>query len=212
MKVAILSESPADEAAVRIFIGALMGREPVRIEHRSLRSGGWPAVRNVIPVVMASLHYYSDADAFVVVADSNSSPILPDPLPAGNDGARCRLHQMRKTVQDTLGRLRPTPTRQRMMKTAVGIAVPAIEAWLLCGLDSAISEQAWLSALGSSSLPYTKSALKQRVYGTDRPSLEMETRHMVEHARRLAADIGVLERRFPIGFGSLAKDVRGWGD
>jgi hypothetical protein len=39
----------------------------------------------------------------------------------------------------------------------------------------------------------------------------MEKRVMADHARRLAADIAGLERRFPLGFGSLAKDVRGWG-
>jgi hypothetical protein len=96
------------------------------------------------------------------------------------------------------------------LKTAVGIAVPAIEAWLLCGLDPEITEQAWLSALGSRNLPHSKNALKQRVYGTDRPSLEMEKRLMAEHARRLAANLANLEQKFPIGFGLLAKDVRSW--
>jgi hypothetical protein len=211
MKVAILGESSADEEATRILVEALMEHEAISVELPALRTRGWPSVLDYIPAVISHLQYHTDAEAFVVVVDSNSCPIFPleAPLPS-SEGERCRLRKVSEAVRGATSRLKAVAGRA-VLKTAVGVAVPAIEAWLLCGLDSLVSEQAWLSVLGSRNLPYSKNALKQRVYGTDRPSLEMEKRVMADHARRLAADIAGLERRFPLGFGSLAKDVRGWG-
>jgi hypothetical protein len=33
------------------------------------------------------------------------------------------------------------------LKIAIGLAVPAIEAWLLCGVDPHITEAAWINGL-----------------------------------------------------------------
>lgn len=73
MKVAILSESDADEAGIRVLVDAALGIAPHPLELRP-RSRGWPAVKEVLPAVMRQLHYRTDALRLVVVADGNHSP------------------------------------------------------------------------------------------------------------------------------------------
>jgi len=58
-------------------------------------------------------------------------------------------------------------------------------------------------------IPYTRRDLKWRVYGTDRPGLGFEIQRAVECARR-HRDPRRLEADFPHGFGTLARDLRGW--
>jgi len=211
MKVAILSESPADEAAVRILVEAVLGvaTESVGMPLR-LRAHGWPSVLHILRGVLLHLHYHTDADGLVVVADSNNSPVHPpeEPGPTGSRGPS-RLVQLRSVLADTRRDLRPVAQRDPL-KTAIGLAVPAIEAWLLCGADPNVSEGAWVRGMDEERLPYSRNDLKRRVYGTDRPGLVLETRRAVEEARRIAQDIGLLASKFPIGFGALAGDVRTW--
>ena len=59
-------------------------------------------------------------------------------------------------------------------------------------------------------LPYTKNELKVRVYGSDRAGEVLKTERSIEEGRRLAQNIPLLESKFPIGFGALARDVRAW--
>ena len=155
MKVAILSESSADEAAVRILVDGLLGRQSLPIHPPPLRSRGWPSVRQILPAVLKHLYYQTDAEALVVVVDSNHSPVHQEAhdQPEGGD-ERCRLCQLRKAVDRVQGEVRLLPNRPRI-KTAVGIAVPAIEAWFLCGSDPRVSEAAWVDGLQSESCPYT---------------------------------------------------------
>ena len=93
---------------------------------------------------------------------------------------------------------------------AIGVCVPALEAWLLCGRDTSVTEAAWLAGQQSGRLPYTRRELKWRVYGTERPSLEFETRRAVQEVSRHRGDVRRLENDFPNGFGALARDLRGW--
>ena len=60
--------------------------------------------------------------------------------------------------------------------------------------------------------PYTKKELKQRLYGSIDPILAIETSYLVEQASLLVTQkqLPLLEKLFPIGFGSLANDVRSW--
>jgi hypothetical protein len=210
MKVAILSESSADEAAVRILLEGLLGRETESVATPPLRTRGWPSILDVFPIVLKHLYYSTDADALVVVADSNHASLSP-PGPEGPVaiGGKCRLSPLREAAERTLRQLRPIAGRSRI-RIGIGIAVLAIEAWYRCGHDPTVTEAAWLGALGSRRYPYSKNSLKQAVYGTDRPSLELETRHAIEETRRLTSNLALLEQRFPIGFGSLARDVRTW--
>ena len=88
MKVAYVSEWTPDEAAIRILMEALLGEdtEPVVPRIRT-RPGGWPSVRNLLPIILTGLHYHSDADALVVVVDSNDSRLDPSKEPEGLETA-----------------------------------------------------------------------------------------------------------------------------
>jgi hypothetical protein len=65
-------------------------------------------------------------------------------------------------------------------------------------------------ALASRKFPYTKASLKTLVYGTDRPSLQLETERATAAARRLAGSLDEVIDRFPNGFGPLASEIRSW--
>jgi hypothetical protein len=105
--------------------------------------------------------------------------------------------------------LRPVTNRSQL-KTAIGLAVPAIEAWYLSGLDPHINEATWTRKLKSEPITYTRRTLKKKVYGTERPTIEIETVHATKAAIRLVNDLSLLEQLFPNGFGAFAHDVRNW--
>jgi hypothetical protein len=210
MKVAILSESLADEAAIRILVDGLLAIETESVSHAGLRSRGWPSVRDVLRPVVLQLHYHSDADGLVLVVDSNGTPPhVPEHEVPSKADSKCRLCELRRIVQAVLG-----PTRPRQgyapLKTALGLAVPSIEAWLRCDSDPHVSEAAWINGMKSGQLSYSTARLKKDLYGTDRPSLAHETKAMTEAAARRAANLSLLESRFPQGFGALARDLRSW--
>lgn len=216
MKVAILSESPADEAAIRIFVETLIGTQITPVMHAGLRVRGWPSVRHVFPAVIKQLHYRTDAEALVLVADSNESPVHtkaheePGREESVNVKQTCRLCQLRRIRQEVLGQLKNRPGGLPPLKIALGVAVPTIEAWLLCGVDPRVGEAGWNTGLQYGNLPYSKVELKRRLYGTDRPALDLEIVRMRESAERLAADLAALEQAFPSGFGAFARELRGW--
>ena len=208
MKVAILSESPADEAAVGILANSIRPIEAISGQPSSLRARGWPSVYQILPAVITALHYQTDAEALAVVVDSNHSPVHgTDHDVPGGFNPKCRLCFLREKVRKTLGALKQVPGKP-MIKTVIGIAVPAIEAWYLCGKDSAVSEAAWKVGLDTGVDPYTKNQLKEKVYGTDRPNLELETACAVEEANRLGESIDLLRTYFPNGFGPFEQDLR----
>lgn len=210
MKVAVLSESPADEAAVRILVDAILGRQTQPVGIFPLKARGWSATFAVLPTVLKHIHYRTDAEALVVVVDSDDSPVhLPTHEQPGGVVQECRLCRLRQVVDQEQKQLRPVSNRPSI-KTALGVAVPAIEAWYRCGVDPHVTEAAWILALQSRSYPYTRNSLKQDVYGMERPLLALETRRATEEAQRLLQSLALLESLFPAGFGSLAREVRGW--
>lgn len=210
MKIAILSESSADEAAVRILVEALLSQsaEPVPLK---LRSRGWPSVRQVLPTILLHLHFRTDADGLAVVVDSNSSPLqAPVPEEAARGGPGPRSDQLAAVVQD-FRNSHPKRPGQAPLRVAIGVAAPAIEAWHLCGRDPRASEAAWLREMEQGAHPrHRVNEMKRALYGTDRPSLASETEHAVRETERVVGDLALLEQLFPIGFGSLAAAVRGW--
>lgn len=211
MKVAYFAESPADQAALTIFTEAILGKKTESVGHAGLRNrGGWPTVRNVLPAVLKQLHYHTDAEGFVFIADSNgSSSHLPSHDAPNASDPMCRLCQLRRIVNDVLQQVRPRPD-QPPLKIALGLAVPAIEAWLLCGVNPHVTEAAWINGMKEGQMPYSRPDLKQELYGTSRPSLAIETETMKSAALRLIADFSSLERLFPFGFGALQTDLRRW--
>lgn len=202
MKVAFLSESPADEAAIVVLVEAVLGRRIERVRP-ALRARGWPNVRQVLPAVVRHLHFQTDADLLVVVADSDDSVVHT----AQHDHhPGCRICQLRAVFRKAARHLPPAHGRNGVLR-AVGIAVPAMEGWYLCGRDELVTESAWVAGQADGRLPYTRAELKERVYGTSRPTLQLETRVALAAVRWHARDLRRLENDFP-GFAVLAEDVR----
>lgn len=208
MKLAILSESPADEEAVRVLVQAVL-QEPVQLVQKALRARGWPNVAQVLPAVIRHLHFNTDADGLVVVVDSDDSVVHT----INHDDVKkfhpaCRMCQLRAVFRRTTKKLPPSQGRARVLR-GVGVAVPAVEGWYLCGRDPQVSELAWVEGQQAGRLPYTRAELKYRVYRTDRPSLRHEIVCALEEVKRHAADPRRLEADFP-GFAALATDLREW--
>jgi hypothetical protein len=199
MRVAILSESPADEAALRILVDAVLGTPSIRVEPVVARRSGVSGVYSTLGAIIRSLHFRASADGLVVVVDSDYDSIT------GVNGRNC-LKELRDNVGAALRTLKPIHANPPL-RVAVGIAVPAIEAWLLCKDCFDVTEAAWENGLVTGKHPYTKPELKRRLYGTDKPQ-RME--NMIAMTSRVAADVRTLEQRFPKGFGSLANDLRNW--
>lgn len=206
MRLAILSESPADEAAIEMLVEGIVC-VPIERVRPSLRARGWPNVLQVLPAVVRHLHFNTDVEALVVVADSDDSVVHA----ATHDSEahfhpRCRLCQLRASFRKATKNLPPARGRAGVLR-CIGIAVPAVEAWYLCGRDSQVTEAAWVDGQASGQLPYTRAELKRRVYGTDRPSLVHETECAIREVERLRRDPRRLENDFP-GFAALASDLR----
>jgi hypothetical protein len=206
MKLALLSESPADEAALEVLVEAVL-REPVQRVRPALRARGWPNVIQILPAVVRHLHFSTDADVLVVVADSDDSVVHEPRHDEGNSfHPRCRLCQLRAVFRKASKNLPPARGRTRVLR-GIGVAVPAMEGWYLCGRDPSVIEAAWVEGQANGRLPYSRAELKWRVYGTDRPSLQHETDCAVREAMRHRSDPRRLEHDFP-GFASLATDLR----
>jgi hypothetical protein len=189
MKVSIFSESSADEAAILTLVKGILGKSLELVPGPRVRSRGWTAVFGLLPVVLKHLHFQTDAEALVLVIDSDSKPVhLPAHDESGGADENCRLCDLRRAAGHVQGALRQVPNR-KTMKIAVGMAVPAIEAWYLCGKDPHVSEAAWITGLQTGKFPYTKQALKRSVYGTDRPSLELEIACAIKESERNATKI-----------------------
>jgi hypothetical protein len=208
MKVAILSESPADEAALRELVAGVLG-DGVHFTAPGLRARGWPQVGQLLPAVIRHLHFNTDTDALVAVVDADDSTVHGPEHDAPNYfHPQCRMCQLRAIFRQTVKKLPPARGRERVLR-GIGVAVPAIEGWYLCGLDAGVTEKAWVEGQAKGRLPYTRAELKLRVYGTDRPTLPHEIHCAVAAAARHRPDTRRLEFDFP-GFASLAADLRGW--
>lgn len=208
LKLAILSESPADEAAIAVLVESVLKCKFTRV-NPSLRARGWPSVAQVLPSIIRHLHFNTDADGLVVVVDSDDSVVHT----AAHDAPEyyhpmCRMCQLRAIFRQTTKKLPSAHGRDRVLR-GVGIAVPAVEAWYLCGRDETVGEAGWLAGQEAQRPPYTRRELKFRTYGTERPTLQLETEIAVREAKRHAKDTRRLENDFP-GFASLATDLRGW--
>ena len=206
MNVALLSESPADEAALRELVTGVLRVRP-RFIAPGFRARGWPNVAQLLPAVIRHLHFNTDADALVVTVDADDSVVhgAAHERP-GYFHPHCRMCQLRAVHRQTTKKLPPARGRERVLR-AVGVAVPAIEAWSLCGRDPAVTEAAWVEGNARGARPYSRAELKLRVYATERPSLAHEIDCALREVERHRADSRRLEHEFP-GFAALAADLR----
>ncbi len=206
MKVALLSESPADETALRVLVTAVLRQTPQFVSP-GFRARGWPNVAQVMPLVLRHLHFNTDTAVLVVVVDADDSTVHTAEHDRPNYfHPRCRMCQLRAVHRQTTKKFPPAHGRARVLRT-IGIAVPAIEAWYLSGRDERETEQAWLDGQHTGRPPYSRADLKVRVYGTDRPSLRHEIDCAVREVQRIGRDTRRLENDFP-GFAALAGDLR----
>jgi hypothetical protein len=200
MRIAILSESSADEAALRLLVDAVLGIRTQCVDV-NLKSRGYPSVRNVLPAVIRFLQYQTEADALVTVIDSDHTSLI--------GGPKNRLTELNNIVRETLSSLGPVHARPKL-RVALGVCSPAIEAWLLSPRMPHITEQAWEDGLRQNREPYSKRELKKELYKVDYPGLEHMRSKMIDAAGHAAASLGHLENAFPNGFGNLAKELRSW--
>lgn len=106
MKLVVLSESPADEAAGRILVDGILGVQTDHVAPPFLRTRGWSALLGGLPGILKVLHYHSEADALVVIVDSDDSPphlVAHVPPDGANQGCRrCKLRAIADQVQSGL--------------------------------------------------------------------------------------------------------------
>lgn len=211
MRLAIFSESYGDDEAIRILVDAVLGfkteRPPMpRLEARN----GKDHVFAMLPSVIKQLHFGSHVDALVVVVDSDETPVH-DARHQGvePENPKCRLCRLRMISRETIATLKPIPYKTPL-KLAFGLAVPAIEGWLLCGQDKHITEAAWARGLTDREFPFTKMGLKQKLHGAQFSGRGARREPILHAATRIAGQLDLLERLFPGGFSALANDVRGW--
>ena len=209
MKIAALSESPGDEAALQAVATAILG-PGVKFVRPQLRARGWPSVLQVLPPILRHLHFGTDTFGIMVVVDSDDT-VVHEPAhdEPGKFHPGCRLCLLRAACRRTLKNVPPANGRAKL-RTAIGLAVPAIEAWLLCGKEERVTEESWLRGQEDGVPPYTRRDLKQLAYGTDRPGLPLEVRTSIAGIGRHHGDMRRLENDFPRGFGALASDLRKW--
>jgi hypothetical protein len=211
MKIAVVSEGPADEAAVKILVDAVLRIETDLVALRRPRQG-WPSVLNLLPAIITDLHYQQvDTDGLVVVVDSDDTTLHDASHKIFEaESASCRLCQMRGVAKRECGRLTPVSNRATI-KFAFGLAVPAIEAWYRCGLDPHVNENTWGRKIsGEPGVTYDRQSLKRDAYGSDRVSIFDKTDLAKQAAQKLTTDLDFLEQRFPNGFGSLRRDLLSW--
>jgi hypothetical protein len=175
-----------------------------------LAAHGVTHVLTALDGVFRGVHYNSDAEGLVVVVDADNSPIhtsAHDQPGAAEDD--CRLCKIRKIIERARKQLKPRSGRGAL-KVAIGLAVPAIEAWYLAGVTHEVGELPYAVSVEAGGKRFSRSQLKEMVYKTVIPSLELETECAVREARRIAANIETIEGAFPVGFGLMAKEIRSW--
>src|SRR2546423_11572398 len=93
MKIAIVSESPADEAAIQILVDAIVGSESELFPFRT-RPNGWTRIFDLLPNIIRHLHYGTEVEALVVVMDSDESIIHNN----AQDRKRTRLNSSHSQI------------------------------------------------------------------------------------------------------------------
>lgn len=211
MKVAFFSESKADETVLKNFVEEISEAE---IEEKDIRKNlqfrsSSHLIKN-LPVVIRSVHYSSDADFLVISSDSDDTPVhIAQHETIENE--QCHLCCLQKIVQKSLAELQDFEGKQ-MLKIAIGIPVPAIEAWLLFGKNLHVSENYWIRFQNGEKIRYDRKKLKVELYGGDRIPEVKRIEISLKAIQRIVENdlLEGLEENFPQGFGKMADEVRNW--
>ncbi len=211
MRIGFLSESPADDAAFHVLLEAIAHRPIERIDAARLRAGGWPSMLQAAHVEYKRLYYNTDAGAIIAIADSDDSDIHhPAHDQSPGDHRNCRFCLLSEAIRVARSTSRPRADRVPLL-SAIGLAIPSLEAWLLCGTDLHCVEARFIRELqNGKSLAPLRRELKLRLYGTISPPLRLEIEIATREARRLAGNIQILETHFPQGFLPFVQQIRAW--
>lgn len=198
--VAILSESPADEACIAVIAEAVIG-SPIIPFHPPLhrRPNGWPSVLNLLPVLTWYLYHRTNAEGLIVVVDADDTSLHPN----GKDNRRQLICHCLEGIVRKFDSSRAFPT-------AVGVAAPALEAWLLADRHPGINERPWHALSVPGNGRPLRQHYKRMLYHTHSPSLQLSTRRMVAAARQMVPHLNTIAKRFPYGLESLISDLEKW--
>ncbi len=213
MKIACYSESLADQAALEVFAEALVG-EPLEPLGLFLEARGVTQVFNTLEAVVRKVYFGTDATGLIVSVDCDDNPLHAGAHPSTAGAASdCRLCEIHRLINWALNPLIGKVPGRAPLKYAAGMAVPAIEGWYLIGDDPHVGEANLLTQVQSVSCAQIREKLKQKVYGTDRPTIEMETDFAIAEAKRIVSHPELMERLkdyFPVGFTPMAREIASW--
>lgn len=211
MKIAFFSESIVDESVLKTLVEEISESDIEETDIRKkLQYRSSSHLDKNLPVVIRSVHYNSDAEFLVICSDSDDFPVHVAQHDT-EENKLCRLCGLRNLVKDSLTKLQ-TVEGKKMLKVAIGVPVPAIEAWLLFGKNPQVSEHSWIRKQNGEKLKYDRQKLKIELYGSDVISLEKKIEISLEAVQRIAEEelFEDLEKAFPQGFGSLSNEVKSW--
>jgi hypothetical protein len=158
MKIGYYCESPADQAALTIFAEGILGKPPEPI-NMDLEAHSVPGFFSALDGVFRGVHFNSDAEGLIVLVDSDDSELhQPAHDTPGGSVERCRFCQIRKIIAQAQRQLKPRQGRPSL-KVAIGLAVPAIEAWYLVGKEHQVGEAAWMTGGAAGKRPFTRPQL-----------------------------------------------------
>src|SRR5688572_12174144 len=108
MKITIVSESPADEEAIRILLDGIRGTPFEVMPLIRRRPQGWTDVVKSMPAVVKEVFFNFEAEALAVVIDSDLSPVhAPEHEGLGAPFAKCRYCELKATIERTVAILPP---------------------------------------------------------------------------------------------------------
>ncbi|MCY3022682.1 MAG: hypothetical protein NTW87_27195 [Planctomycetota bacterium] len=156
MKIAYLVEDQSDFAVINVLVRRILNEEPEAI-YRERRPGGVTGVRgNLVAVAWEAWH--SETNGVVVVVDNDGALPLHEPahLAAQKTQADkgCNYCQLVTSLPELPGGP-PLPP----LRFAIGVAVQALEAWLLFGADRKQEREPE---------KLDRRVLKQKLYGAQR--------------------------------------------
>jgi hypothetical protein len=201
MKVAIFSESAHDEEALRVILDGVL-QIKTEAEAHNLESNGWHNVIKRLPTAIRKLHYQTETAGLLVVVDADRSS-----LKMGEAGNRREV--LKTIVKATLASLGPV-AQKPALKVAIGVAMPALEAWLLSPDDVTLCEANWERALSSEIDTDIGKRLKRQLFGVERPDSFVRRDLVLKAAHRCIPHLSVLRDRFPNGFGKMVEDILAW--
>ncbi len=212
MKIAFFGESKSDDVTIKKFVEGILKDEieETDIRKRLIFRSSSHLDRN-LPVVIRSVHYSSDAEFLIICSDSDDFPVHISEHDK-KENEKCRLCSLRKAVKNSLTKLTNVPNK-KMLKVAIGVPVPAIEAWLLFNINPQVSENTWIKKIADEKgVKYDRKTLKRELYGGEHISEVERIEISLKAVKRVVENdlLGDLETAFPQGFGSLSNEVKSW--